>query len=412
MASKFILRLKNTTTAALDLHWIHINEDKSIQTGTLDSPEFNKFVETVQQIYVLVPSEDILLTEVKLPKLSANKLLKALPFALEDQLTEDAASMHFAIGDVGRGAGLPVAVVSRERMTAWQEQLRDDLGSAYSKILGMYPDVLGVPFVPDDYHIVVDDNQVLVRTGKQNGFSIEKDALFPVLQIALKRTNQKPKILYVHSQQPLFSADEAKQINIPIETEALTERVDALLAQALDTTSPINLLQGDYVPAQRKLTFEQIVWGGFAVAAVGLVVLTLLDAANYFILHRERRILDHEIELIYTTVYPKQAVPENPKAALQKELSTLRASRADSGFIRLLGLVGPSLSQFTKQGLALKGMNYKSNQLVFEVEANDLNLIDKLRLDLEGQGLKVVTSNAQRGIGGLIETRFTVEEIS
>lgn len=415
MAQKLIIRLINQVPSAFALHWVAWKDDNTLESGTEANADLIKYADTTQQIYVLVPGEDILLSQVKLPKLSTAKLIKALPFALEDQLTEDPANMHFAVGAASRGVPIPVAVVSRDKMATWQAVLNAEIKNAVFKIKGFFPDVLAVPFLQDNYHIMIDDNQALVRTGKQSGFAIEKEALFPVLQLQLKKTDlPKPTLIQVNSPgaASVFTAEQIEKLPIPVQTETQPESVDMILAKSLDTTMAINLLQGDYAPTQRKLTLEQIVWMGISVVGIWLVLLTLIDFGHYFILGRERRILDNEIKTIFATVYPNQPLPENPKAALQKELNSLRASRSDSGFIRVLNVVAPTLAQFTQRGIGLKGLSYKSNQLILEVEASDLNLMEKLRVTLENQGLKVVLSNAQRGAGGLTETRFTIEEIS
>ena len=47
---------------------------------------------------VIVPSEDVLVTTVTLPKMNRSRLLQAIPYALEEQVIEDVDTMHFAAG--------------------------------------------------------------------------------------------------------------------------------------------------------------------------------------------------------------------------------------------------------------------------------------------------------------------------
>lgn len=416
MPNKLILRLKNLAQGGSAIDWVVLHEDGNAETGVAaNNSDLINQAEDAQQIFILVPSVDVLLTQAKLPKLSAQKLLKALPFALEDQLTEDATTMHFAVGDAPKGSALPIAVISKDKMSAWQQQFKDLLGIYFAKVKGVYPDVLAVPFISDGFQIVVDEQHALVRTGKQTGFMIEKDALFPVLQIMLKRMSAaKPGVIHVltPNAEAVFSPEQIEKLHVPVQVEALPSSVNVFLAKSLDAPSALNILQGDFMPAQRKITFQQLIWACFILIGSWLVILTLVDFANFFLLHRERRILNNEMATIYAAIYPNKTLPDDPKAALQKELSSLRSSRSDSSFTRLLTDVGPSISKYTTQGLNLKGLSFKSNQLVLEVEAGDLTLMDKLRADLEAQGLKVIMSNAQRGTGGMTETRFTIEEMS
>ena len=64
------------------------------------------------RLVVLAPTTQILLAEPELPPGSGSKLARAVPFALEEHLTEDVDQLSFAVGR-RRERGTPVAVVSR-----------------------------------------------------------------------------------------------------------------------------------------------------------------------------------------------------------------------------------------------------------------------------------------------------------
>ena len=63
-----------------------------------------------QRIVVLVSGADCLLTRVSIPGGSRQKLLRAVPYALEEQLSEEVENLHFA----ARGCFMP-----RTRRTSW-----------------------------------------------------------------------------------------------------------------------------------------------------------------------------------------------------------------------------------------------------------------------------------------------------
>src|ERR1700678_2917790 len=70
-------------------------------------------------VVVLAPATQILLAEPELPPGSGIKLARAVPFALEEQLTEDIDQLNFAIGRRRDSGGTPVAVVSRSILQGW-----------------------------------------------------------------------------------------------------------------------------------------------------------------------------------------------------------------------------------------------------------------------------------------------------
>src|SRR5450432_2796104 len=76
------------------------------------------------RIVVLAPAAQILLAEPELPPGSGTKLARAVPFALEEQLTEDVDLLSFAIGRRRDNGMTPVAVVSRSVLQSWVSELR------------------------------------------------------------------------------------------------------------------------------------------------------------------------------------------------------------------------------------------------------------------------------------------------
>jgi general secretion pathway protein L len=74
-------------------------------------------------ITVIIPGEDCLLSSATLPKLNRQRLLQALPFALEEQLITDVQELHFAIGDQIDGI-VPVAIIKRQLIETYLELLK------------------------------------------------------------------------------------------------------------------------------------------------------------------------------------------------------------------------------------------------------------------------------------------------
>ncbi|MEO5561240.1 MAG: type II secretion system protein GspL, partial [Dokdonella sp.] len=76
------------------------------------------------EIVVLVPAEDVLLTEVKLSARNRAQLLQALPYAIEEQLLGSIEEQHFAAAQ-GSGDTFGAAVVAKEKMRAWLARLAE-----------------------------------------------------------------------------------------------------------------------------------------------------------------------------------------------------------------------------------------------------------------------------------------------
>ena len=81
MSYNLIIWLRNSNDS-ISLEWLrsdylsHSNDDGAADT-------FSNVAKNAQDIVVLVPSVDVLITQIKLPKLSKTKLTKAIPYALD-----------------------------------------------------------------------------------------------------------------------------------------------------------------------------------------------------------------------------------------------------------------------------------------------------------------------------------------
>src|SRR5271155_307316 len=75
------------------------------------------------KVVALAPATQILLAEPELPPGSGIKLARAVPFALEELLTEDIDHLSFAIGRRRPNGGTPVAAGSRTVPPGWVPDL-------------------------------------------------------------------------------------------------------------------------------------------------------------------------------------------------------------------------------------------------------------------------------------------------
>jgi len=155
------------------------------------------------RVVVLAPATQILLAEPELPPGSGAKLARAVPFALEEQLTEDVDLLSFAIGRRRGNGGTPVAVVSRAVLTAWLSELN----AAGFDPQAIYADISLMPENPSQTVLWLEKERLAVRRPGALPFAVElspvKEALVVAGVIAdpLESTEEpKPKesaVLYV-----------------------------------------------------------------------------------------------------------------------------------------------------------------------------------------------------------------------
>src|SRR5580700_11199592 len=100
------------------------------QGQALDAPQSGPLSAAAAQaagrsIGVIVPSGDVLLTELDLPTKGGVRPQQLVAFALEEQLAAEIETLHFALGArAARSSRMAVAVVTRTLMDEWLGALR------------------------------------------------------------------------------------------------------------------------------------------------------------------------------------------------------------------------------------------------------------------------------------------------
>src|ERR1700728_1431189 len=107
-----------------DTEWLTLEESGQPATAKQRGPlSLAAAVARSAKVVVLAPATQILLAEPELPPGSGVKLARAVPFAVEEQLTEDVDELSFAIGHRLASGRTPVAVVSRSVLQGWLAEL-------------------------------------------------------------------------------------------------------------------------------------------------------------------------------------------------------------------------------------------------------------------------------------------------
>ena len=208
---------------------------------------------------VLATATQVLFTEPELPPGSGLKLARAVPFALEEQLTEDIDKLMFAIGRRGDAGRTPVAVVSRDIMQGWMSRLAD----AGITPAAMYPDMSLMPPNPGQTVLWLEGERLAVRRPGALPFAVEltpvTDALIiagVVADRADPAADQAPKPL----ENAILYLTREDWTRVKADFDALADRFDALkvqllaegplpwLARELAGTDAVNLLQGEFTP--------------------------------------------------------------------------------------------------------------------------------------------------------------------
>ncbi len=389
------------STEPLQVSWIAL-EDGMIEKSVLrchlsDIPDFAK----KNDVTVIVPARDVVLTQVALPKLSHARLLQALPFAVEEQVIDDVENLHFALADAPLDGMTATAIVAKQKMDEWLGLL----SVAEIKPIQLYSAVFALPLLPKNWSLSLDRDVGTLRKNSYTGFAAELSNLPLLIEFAVKESSEKPEVIQIYN---------TLESDIEIATNSVTLKQIKLSEQAwlekittwIDTQPAINLLQGQY-RAERKSSETKKIWilaGYLALAWLGIAFFSNL--ISFFILHHEANRLEIAINTLYKKNFPDSTSIVAPRERMESKLASLTESANKNNFLVLLAKTGASLTKIPS--LQLKNLDFRDNQLNLELIAEKFDDLDAFAKTLSQQGLRVKQQNA--GIAGTeVKANFLIQ---
>lgn len=327
-----------------------------------------------RRVVLIVPGTDVLLTETRLPVRQPQKLLQAIPYALEDQLAEDIEHLHFATGPRQSDGSVPVAVVSRRRMDAWLEPFL----AAGVRPDAMHPDVLCLPPPHGDgpaWSVLLEPDCTLVRRERYQGFACE-----PALLAELAELAAPPPDLRVTVWAPAGDADAGRAL--PGEVNTVSSDGDALdiLLRGLAARHSVNLLQGRYALGREQARWW-LPWRATAALAAALLLLHLgVQGVSLWRLSARAAALETEAGVTFQTLFPEVDRIVNMRVQGERRLAELgRGGPGEAGLLFLLGHAARALS--STPGLVLDEMTYDDGRLALSLHGTDLQALERLRTE-------------------------------
>ncbi len=340
-------------------------------------------------VVVFVPSAEVAWLSCIVPGRRAAQIRSALPFAVEEFLTQDVESMHLAHGTIARGQPVRCALIDRQRITDWLDRLRDcDLRPGH-----MVPDASLLPCNEVSASVLLEDAEALVRTPEHIA-SVEASSLPDILQAVRASFGESddPVGLEIIGGTQLSLAGIAGS-GFSVRSATLDGSVLEFLASRWEADRPeINLLQGEFAPQRRGSTSPR---GWRSVAALAAVwvftALAVLIGEGYVASHQADALEAESIDL-YRSIYPNERRVHNAYAQMRAKL---RQSDAGQGTFHVL--LGQLAAGTTEGSISVRSITFNDSrgELTSELWLPGYAQIDALKLELENQGLTVDISSAE-----------------
>ncbi|BAU56616.1 general secretion pathway protein L [Halorhodospira halochloris] len=408
MAEIFCLRLPAQADGNYEYALTALGGSDGAQQGVVSSEQVAELAGN-RRCVAVVSGFDVLITRVKLPTRSRARVAQALPYALEEQLTSDIEDLHFAIRRIDSDGGVHAAVVEHAAMQRWQAELAE-LGLDVSAIV---PENGLLAAKEPHWQVIADGNQVVMALGG-DGFALEPATAPITLEAALATAEQPPEAIEIEAPQGLlerFEAVPAAQPEPPpVKAQESDRPLFVRLAERLDLSRAVNLMQGPYAQRERWGWLWRPLRPAAALLGIWLLAQVVLQIVEVNQLAAEREELRNEIESVYRDTFPDGRVV-NPRVQMQQHLRSIQGSGEQDNdealLSRLLVQAAPALAS---DRLHLRSLRLRDGALEVELNTADIESLEMLRAALEDDSDLAVEIRSASAREGRVAGRLVIRQ--
>lgn len=385
--------------------WVRVNA-KQVEAfgevpGIADYP-----VSDEDELIGVVPGEWVTAHRLTLPTKSRRQFQAAVPFALEESISEDVEQMHFVCPAWKAGEENTVYVVAKDKMLEWQ-QLANEHQLPIDRLV---PDHALLPFHDAaDCSIAVataplgtepDQQQVLASSAAGDGVCLDPDFL------------------------EIWLADVPMSATIAVNEESLTEELiekhpdrdfrhwafGGKMAHWLEHSAGLgyDLFSDKFRPSVRRIS-----WGSFmlpALVVVGAILVTgIYDVYRYYALHAEISRIDAEQQQIVKTTFPEIDYVEPGKERFMMEQAMARMNGGPKK-ITAQSMLAETAAVLRQQRVTLANVVYRNSELIITCQLNDFSQVDILTTQLNARPRITARLQSSAADDGEIIASYTISK--
>jgi general secretion pathway protein L len=343
---------------------------------------------------VLLNSQCLHINQLQLPTQNLQKILKAVPFAIEEFIADDIDDFHFVASKNKHDSSTAVVGINKTTLKNII-QIFQDAGITIDKII---PDALCLAAADSDtdsqWVCLNYKTNSYLQTSVLNGMLVSHDLLPYILKTKLqnKSITQPKKILLFCEHEDTTAFDQLKPENTSetiisddIELHSVVYNTHPLVVfcgnykQAL----PLNLLQYKFKPRRKTSGYWQHWRLAASLAAIWLVLQLGLTSFQRTQLENENNITQAKIEKIYKDTFPNSKKIVNPRVQMEQKLKQLKgtAGSSNNGLIFLLAESFGALD-IDKKSFTLQSLTFRNNRMDIGLDSSNLQAIETLNRNL------------------------------
>ena len=405
----FLRFLANTELHLVDeetaIRWIiYSTENNEENCGIVKLANIPKLIQD-RKVIILLPIESLFITTVAIQTHNRKQLEKAIPYALEDDLTEDIESLHFAYGHRTHDNEIPVTVISKHRLDNLLDVLRE---------LRIIPDIItadifGLPWKQErHWHVRINSNHATVRTGEWSGFACDANDLIDFINLASSDSEHPPGLITVKSHPDEDLTEIRKLANVEISSSWSP----ASFVDGFDQATCINILQGSYAKEdkQHKTILPWKIAAGLALAWLAVTMAHI--SIEYYQYKNLDAKLTAEVERTLLDTFPDiKRIPKGAARSMMeqrlKRLSVRNSGDKNTDFLKLLHQSGYELGK--NQDVSILDFDYRNNELSLEIKASDVQVLENVKTKLQSKNINAELQTA-KSVDNYVLARMDISE--
>jgi general secretion pathway protein L len=332
---------------------------------------------------VLLDSQCLHINELQLPTQNLQKLLKAVPFAIEEFIADDIENIHFVISKSKASNTTNVVGINKSTL----QLIIDNFQAADILIEKIIPDALCLAANNTQWAALNFQSNSYLQTSKLNGMVVPHDSLTYLFENKLgdESVTKPEKILLFRESENDTAFDLESLEKYDIELVEITYNTHPLVVfcgnyrQAL----PLNLLQHDF-KVKSKSSGYWLQWR-LAASLAGFWLLLHLGVTAFQLnqLKEENILTKNKMEKIYKTAFPKSRKINNARRQMEQKLKTLKSNSgtASNGLLFILQKSFNSLDQEAKD-VTFQSITYRNNRMDIGLDSKNLQAIETLNKKL------------------------------
>jgi len=351
------------------------------------------------KVIMLLDSNFVHLDSVRLPTRNKQKLLNAVPFALEDDLADEIEDLHFVIANTSDKDTTAVACINKETL----DTILGTCNQAGIKLDAILPDALCLTADTEQWAILLFNESALIQQDILSAASVEKNYYKSVLNHALQNNGVATPdkiILFQIQDEACEQIDNEKLSETEIIQVAYNDHPIVVFCGHYKQAMPLNLLQNDYKPV-RKNSANLKRWRLAASVALIWMTMHLGDVAfKSHKLENSNNEMRAQIIQLYKESFPRSKKIVNARVQMEQKLNELRSGGdgSETGFVSLLSESHTAFS--SNKDITINALNYRNNSMDITVTSTNLKSVERINKELNAKTLKseIISSASENNI--------------